>query len=104
MNKETKGIPGVKMDRWKEAHVVRHCALSLVGVPIMYPRINELLGELHRRSISTFLVQMDSIQEPSRQCAVPLNCMLALMLQLQKRWMLLIGHFLMMHGIDCVRL
>jgi len=56
MIKEAKGIPGVKMDRWKEAHTVRHCALSLVGEPIMYPRINEFLGELHNRNISTFLV------------------------------------------------
>jgi len=56
MIKEAKGIPGVKMDRWREGHTVRHCALSLVGEPIMYPRINEFLGELHNRSISTFLV------------------------------------------------
>jgi tRNA wybutosine-synthesizing protein 1 len=56
MIKETRGIPGVQLDRWKEAHTVRHCALSLVGEPIMYPRIDELLGELHRRHISTFLV------------------------------------------------
>ena len=56
MIKEAKGIPGVKMDRWREAHRVRHCALSLVGEPIMYPRIDELLGELHHRDISTFLV------------------------------------------------
>jgi tRNA wybutosine-synthesizing protein 1 len=56
MIKETRGIPGVQLDRWKEAHTVRHCALSLVGEPIMYPRIDELLGELHRRNISTFLV------------------------------------------------
>ncbi|KAI2499994.1 Wyosine base formation [Fragilaria crotonensis] len=56
MIKETKGIPGVKMDRWREAHTVRHCALSLVGEPIMYPRIDEFLGELHRRQISTYLV------------------------------------------------
>jgi len=56
MIKEAKGIPGVKMDRWKDAHTVRHCALSLVGEPVMYPRINEFLGELHNRSISTFLV------------------------------------------------
>jgi tRNA wybutosine-synthesizing protein 1 len=56
MIKETKGIPGVQMDRWKEAHTVRHCALSLVGEPIMYPRINEFLSELHHREISTFLV------------------------------------------------
>jgi len=56
MIKETKGIPGVKKDRWLEAHTVKHCALSLVGEPIMYPRIDEFLGELHRRQISTFLV------------------------------------------------
>jgi len=56
MIKETKGIPGVRMDRWKEAHTVAHCALSLVGEPIMYPRIDELLGDLHDRKISTFLV------------------------------------------------
>ena len=56
MIKETRGIPGVRMDRWKEAHTVRHCALSLVGEPIMYPRIDELLADLHRRHISSFLV------------------------------------------------
>lgn len=56
MIKETKGIPGVQMERWKEAHTVRHCALSLVGEPIMYPRIDDLLGDLHDRKISTFLV------------------------------------------------
>jgi tRNA wybutosine-synthesizing protein 1 len=56
MIKETKGIPGVNMERWQEAHTVRHCALSLVGEPIMYPRINELLGDLHHRKISSFLV------------------------------------------------
>jgi len=69
MIKETKGIPGVQMDRWKEAHTVKHCALSLVGEPIMYPRIDEFLGDLHGRKISTFLVtngqhpqQIDSIR------------------------------------------
>ena len=33
-----------------------HCSLSLVGEPIMYPEINTLTNELHRRRISTFLV------------------------------------------------
>ena len=56
MIKETRGIPGIQMDRWAAAHKVRHCALSLVGEPIMYPKINELLHELHERKISTFLV------------------------------------------------
>ena len=53
---QTKGIPGVRMDRWHAAHTVKHCALSLVGEPIMYPHINTLLHELHDRHISTFLV------------------------------------------------
>ena len=33
-----------------------HCALSLVGEPIMYPHINTLVQDLHQRRISTFLV------------------------------------------------
>merc|ERR1719284_989632 len=37
MIRECKGIPGVKKERFEEAMCVRHCALSLVGEPIMYP-------------------------------------------------------------------
>lgn len=53
---ELKGVPGVRMDRWEASHTVRHCALSLIGEPIFYPRINELVQLLHERNISTFLV------------------------------------------------
>jgi tRNA wybutosine-synthesizing protein 1 len=53
---ELKGLPGVQLERLQEAHTVKHCALSLVGEPIMYPRINEMLAELHNRKISSFLV------------------------------------------------
>ena len=35
---------------------VKHVALSLSGEPIIYPRINELIRDFHRRGISTFLV------------------------------------------------
>jgi tRNA wybutosine-synthesizing protein 1 len=56
MIKQMKGVPGVKMERWNDAFTVRHCALSLVGEPIMYPHINELLRMLHARRISSFLV------------------------------------------------
>jgi len=56
MIRECKGIPGVKQERFEEALTVKHCALSLVGEPIMYPRINEMLADLHARKISTFLV------------------------------------------------
>eukprot|EP00932_Pfiesteria_piscicida_P017335 SRR837773.4219.p1 GENE.SRR837773.4219~~SRR837773.4219.p1 ORF type:complete len:421 (+),score=7.80 SRR837773.4219:41-1264(+) len=45
-----------KQSRSEEAAEVRHCALSLVGEPVLYPRISELLESLHARRISTFLV------------------------------------------------
>lgn len=35
---------------------IRHCALSLVGEPIMYPHINEMIDLLHSKNISSFLV------------------------------------------------
>ncbi|XP_074280027.1 S-adenosyl-L-methionine-dependent tRNA 4-demethylwyosine synthase [Silene latifolia] len=56
MIKQMKGVPGVQEKRLAEGLVPRHCALSLVGEPIMYPEINTLVDELHRRRISTFLV------------------------------------------------
>jgi tRNA wybutosine-synthesizing protein 1 len=54
--KQLKGVPGVTEETHKQAMNVKHCALSLVGEPIMYPQINELISELHERRISTFLV------------------------------------------------
>lgn len=56
MIKQMKGVPGVTAERLLEGLFPRHCALSLVGEPIMYPEINTLVDELHRRRISTFLV------------------------------------------------
>ena len=56
MINQMRGVPGVQPDRLAESFTVRHCALSLVGEPIMYPRINELISELHAREISSFLV------------------------------------------------
>ena len=56
MINEMRGVPGVVPERLQEAFTVRHCALSLVGEPIMYPRINNMLRMLHERKISSFLV------------------------------------------------
>lgn len=56
MIKQMKGVPGVTAERLSEGLSPRHCALSLVGEPIMYPEINTLVDELHQRRISTFLV------------------------------------------------
>lgn len=54
--KMMKGVPGVRAERFAEAMRIRHCALSLVGEPIFYPHINELLSIMHANRISTFLV------------------------------------------------
>ncbi|KAK7883067.1 hypothetical protein WMY93_029241 [Mugilogobius chulae] len=56
MIKEFKGVPGVKPERYEEGLAVKHCALSLVGEPIMYPEINAFLRLLHTHRISSFLV------------------------------------------------
>jgi wyosine [tRNA(Phe)-imidazoG37] synthetase (radical SAM superfamily)/flavodoxin len=56
MINEMRGVPGVLPERLAEANTVKHCALSLVGEPIMYPHINDMLHELHDRKISSFLV------------------------------------------------
>jgi len=46
----------VKPERFAEAQKIKHCALSLVGEPIMYPEINKFIHFLHEQDISTFLV------------------------------------------------
>ncbi|XP_032057103.1 S-adenosyl-L-methionine-dependent tRNA 4-demethylwyosine synthase TYW1-like [Aythya fuligula] len=56
MIKQFKGVTGVKADRFEEAMTAKHCALSLVGEPIMYPEINRFLKLLHQHNISSFLV------------------------------------------------
>jgi flavodoxin len=67
--KMLKGLPGLREDRWREAMTPRHCALSLVGEPIMYPHIGQLLRLLHGRDISTFLVT--NAQFPDAIAALP---------------------------------
>ena len=56
MIKELRGLPGLVQERFEEAMAIKHCALSLVGEPIMYPKINEFVDMLHAQGISSFLV------------------------------------------------
>src|SRR6056297_2456624 len=39
-----------------ETKNIKHAALSLTGEPINYPKINQLIKEMHNQKISTFLV------------------------------------------------
>ncbi|XP_029651219.1 S-adenosyl-L-methionine-dependent tRNA 4-demethylwyosine synthase TYW1 [Octopus sinensis] len=56
MIKQFRGVPGVLPERFNEGMSPKHCALSLVGEPIMYPEINKFIDLLHNKEISTFLV------------------------------------------------
>jgi len=56
MINEFKGVPGVLPDKLEEGMQAKHCALSLVGEPIMYPEINKFVKLLHKEKISSFLV------------------------------------------------
>lgn len=54
--KPLKGLEGATTKRYNEALNPRHCALSLVGEPIVYPYINEFVELLHKQRISSFIV------------------------------------------------
>ncbi|CAE8683081.1 unnamed protein product, partial [Polarella glacialis] len=63
-------------ERKVEARQVQHCALSLVGEPVAYPKIAAFLQGLHRRRISSFLVTNGQFPEALR--ALPRVCQLYL--------------------------
>ncbi|XP_044311990.1 S-adenosyl-L-methionine-dependent tRNA 4-demethylwyosine synthase TYW1 isoform X1 [Varanus komodoensis] len=64
--RQFRGVPGVRTDRLAEGLEASHCALSLVGEPIMYPQINQFLRLLHQRKISSFLVTNAQFPEEIR--------------------------------------
>ena len=66
MINEFKGVPGVIPDKLEEGMTVRHCALSLVGEPIMYPEISKFVRLLHAEKISSFLVTNAQFPEAIR--------------------------------------
>ncbi|XP_029964888.1 S-adenosyl-L-methionine-dependent tRNA 4-demethylwyosine synthase TYW1 isoform X2 [Salarias fasciatus] len=66
MIRQFRGVPGVKPERYEEGLAVKHCALSLVGEPIMYPEINAFIRLLHQQHISSFLVTNAQFPEEIR--------------------------------------
>jgi len=70
------GFLGTEMtDRklWKEAQSPTNAAISLLGEPMMYPKISELVEEFKRRKTTTFLVtngqhpkEMQGMTEPTQ--------------------------------------
>jgi len=50
------GNPNVDPKKYEESRTVRHFAISLTGEPTLYRRLPEMLRELRKRKISSFLV------------------------------------------------
>jgi len=50
------GTKGVNREKLKEAQEPNQVAISLIGEPTLYPRIDELVDEFNRRDMTTFLV------------------------------------------------
>lgn len=48
--------PNVDSNMYREAMNPKHVAISLTGEPTLYPRLDELIEEFHRRGLTTFLV------------------------------------------------
>lgn len=53
---EVSKSPHAQPDRVLAARSVRHVALSLVGEPVLYPKVAEFVSSLHKHRISTFFV------------------------------------------------
>ncbi|MFB6075629.1 MAG: 4-demethylwyosine synthase TYW1, partial [Candidatus Aenigmatarchaeota archaeon] len=51
-----KGNPKVTDKKFKEAVNPKHFAVSLAGEPTLYPMLPELLKEIHKRDMTSFLV------------------------------------------------
>jgi len=53
------GYPGnnkINMKKFEQAQEPMHFAISLTGEPTIYPRLGELIAELHKQNKTTFLV------------------------------------------------
>lgn len=58
------GIPGrVNKKKFKEAQSPNQAAISLVGEPMVYPKMSQLLEEFHNRGFTTFLVSNGTFPE-----------------------------------------
>jgi tRNA wybutosine-synthesizing protein 1 len=51
-----KGFGGTNLRKFREAQNPTNAAISLLGEPLLYPKLSSLLEEFHKMKITTFLV------------------------------------------------
>lgn len=64
---------GAKVSRkkYQEAREPRHVAISLAGEPTLYPYLSEFIEEIHRRSMTSFLVTNGTTPKTLAQLSLP---------------------------------
>ncbi len=58
-----KGNPKTSQEKYKEAMVPKHAAISLSGEPTLYSPLSDLIHGFHKRGFTTFLVSNGTIPE-----------------------------------------
>lgn len=66
-----KGNPNVDKRKFEEAQQPRHCAISLAGEPMLYPKLGEFIEECRRRGMTSFLVTNGMHPEVLKRIAEP---------------------------------
>jgi len=76
--KALNGFPGnekADLKKWKEAQAPKHVALSLSGETTLYPKLGELIKEIHMRGMTSFIVSNgihpEAIEELEKEEALP---------------------------------
>ncbi len=65
-----KGDPTADQRKVAEAMEPRHAAISLIGEPMLYPRMSELLDEFHARDFTTFIVTNGTLPQAIAKLSV----------------------------------
>jgi tRNA wybutosine-synthesizing protein 1 len=108
------GNSKVNMDKLIEAQEPKHAAVSLAGEPLLYPLIDDLIREFHKRDLTTFLVtnginpsKLDKIQIEPTQLYVSLDASnkkiyeLLCNPQVEKGWLKLNKTLELLSNFDC---
>jgi tRNA wybutosine-synthesizing protein 1 len=72
------GLDKANKDKLKEAFAPMHVAISLNGEPTYYPKISELIKEIHNRGWSSFLVTNGQLPEVLEKIELPTQLYISL--------------------------
>jgi tRNA wybutosine-synthesizing protein 1 len=65
------GFENTNKKKWKSASEPMHYAISLTGEPTIYPKLNELIKELHKDGKTTFVVSNGMLPEKIAELEPP---------------------------------